>query len=680
MARLLAGLRLLQPAHASFRLYILTIMLYLGFAQTVLAQAPVNDVISWPSGLLLLASVLYAALGSSVDRLWEIEPASGIFLFSGLPQISIPLMQRVTWAANACHFVSGIRNANGISNFWIKSEKVSAAARAEALQKALKVLECASWEIRPDAPHEPRLDPSLWKLTSEGLLIPVALAASKSRPPSTPNVKSSSIPVTRDFLLFAAAEYHAIQHWVVDIRRKGVMYSTLGMPFHSIVDVDSEEDALVVVAAQMVRRPHGQSSLRGKAQKIMDSEKEHYALDLDGVDLDAPICTIDFNSYAPESSKVSATLRELAHSYYVVAQHIKQTSPYHDCPTTGHIARIRLGQIQWIAILGGAVLDHGRITFQNLPGTWGNWQVSADYAYLTRVEGVLEQLESVANTPAFESSSICLSGGISRQSAIPFLIAGLIGQMIICYFLSVGTSAGVWTSVVLANSLYAGRLNDWHSAFFGKSQTSNPESDEPGLKLRIPGGAKNELMVIATFDRTSPKQGALRQGFLLNVLGLVAAIFGAIFQSSTRQALGFSPFSYTPDWVVYTSVALCLGTSALIALMLFLQWMSERTWTDDAMMPTRVMTYTTLFTSLVVSVLAVVFTIGGSRVGLEAGLRRMSRFWPILDALTWLSGMPLGMIENGRMFSADDNILHLVLLNRWMMGAVASAVGSGSPV
>jgi len=34
------------------------------------------------------------------------------------------------------------------------------------------------------------------------------------------------------------------------------------------------------------------------------------------------------------------------------------------------------------------------------------------------------------------------------------------------------------------------------------------------------------------------------------------------------------------------------------------------------------------------------------------------------------------MIENGRFFSADDNMLHLVLLNRWMMGAVASALGS----
>ncbi|KAJ3820291.1 hypothetical protein F5880DRAFT_982911 [Lentinula raphanica] len=651
----------------SFVFYASIAMLYLSSAQTVLAQAPVNDVVSWPSGLLLLASILYAALGTSAERLWEIEPSSGIFLFSGLPQISIPLMQRVTWAANSCHFVPGVRSANGLSNFWIRAEKVTASARAEALKKALALLECASWDKRAEAVREMKLDLNLWKLSPEGFIYPASHIA---YPPiikplvSTPSItfkphRPPPIPPARDFLLFAAVEYHVFRHWVVEIRRKEVIFSTYGMPFHSIVNVDSEDDAILVVAAQMVRRPHGQSPLRARARPIMDPQTEHLFLDLDGVDLDTPICSVDFHAYAPKRSKVSASLRELAHSYYVVAQYIKRSSPRHDCNVTGHIARINFGQTLWAALLGGAVLDHGRMTFLNLPGAKGNWQVSADYAYLTRVEAVLEQLEPVANTPIFESS-ITGAGGISRGTAIPFLIAGLLGQMIICYFLSVGTSAGVWTSVILANSLYAGKLHDWHTIYYGKSDSTN----QPGLKLRVPDLTKN-WMCIATFDRSSPKEGVLRQGFLLNVLGLIAAIFGAIFQSQTRRALGFSPFTPTPSWVVYTSVTLCVGTSALVILMLVLQYIAERTWTEDAMFPTRVMVYSTLSASFVISALAVLFRV-----------RDMPHFWPILDAVTWISGLPMGMVENGRAFSADDNILHLVLLNRWMMGAVASAVGS----
>ncbi|KAJ4470862.1 hypothetical protein J3R30DRAFT_3710824 [Lentinula aciculospora] len=631
-------------------------MLYLSLAQTVLAQAPVNDVVSWPSGLLLLASILYAALGTSADRLWEIEPSSGIFLFSGLPQISIPLMQRVTWSANSCHFIPGVRSANGISNFWIRAEKVTTSARAEALRKALNLLHCVSWDIRTEAVRELKLDNEIWKLTPQGLVHPASQA---TFPPTIKPPSSVSIPLARDFLLFATIEYHATQHWVAEVRRKEVIFSTYGMPFHSVVNVDSEDDALSVVAAQMVRRPHGQTSLRAQARTIMDPETEHFFLDLDNVDLDMPICSVDFHAYAPQRSKVSASLRELAHSYYIVVQYIKQLAPRQDCDTTGHIARINFGQTLWVALLGGAVLDHGRITFLNLPGARANWQVSADYAYLTRVESVLEQLEPVANTPAFEST-VTGAGGVSRLTAIPFLVAGLIGQMIICYFLSVGTSAGVWTSVILANSLYAGKLHDWHSLYYGKSDTT----DQPGLKLRVPDVHKN-WMCIATFDRSSPKDGLLRQGFLLNTLGLAAAIFGAIFQSQTRDALGFTPFTPTPSWVVYTSVALCVGTSVLIVLMLILQYVSEKTWAEDAMFPTRVMAYTTLSASLVVAALAVLFRI-----------KNMPEFWPILDALTWISGLPLGMIENGRIFSADDNIMHLVLLNRWMIGAVASAVGS----
>ncbi|KAJ3875171.1 hypothetical protein F5051DRAFT_414851 [Lentinula edodes] len=63
----------------SFIVYTPMGMSYLSFARTVLAQVLVNDVVSWPLGLFLLASILYAALGTSPDRLCEIEPSSGIF-------------------------------------------------------------------------------------------------------------------------------------------------------------------------------------------------------------------------------------------------------------------------------------------------------------------------------------------------------------------------------------------------------------------------------------------------------------------------------------------------------------------------------------------------------------------------------------------------------------------------
>ncbi|KAF9072810.1 hypothetical protein BDP27DRAFT_1360849 [Rhodocollybia butyracea] len=77
-------------------------------------------------------SVLYASLGTSADRLC-------IFIFSGLPQISIPLMQRVTWAASACRFICGVKSVNAVLDFWIEAGKVSVRARAEALERAMKV-------------------------------------------------------------------------------------------------------------------------------------------------------------------------------------------------------------------------------------------------------------------------------------------------------------------------------------------------------------------------------------------------------------------------------------------------------------------------------------------------------------------------------------------------------------
>ena len=631
----------------------LVVVVLSSFLPPVLAQAPVNDVVSWPSGLLLLATVLYAALGTSPDLLWEIEPVTGFFLFAGLPKISLPTMRRVNWVANACHFVPGIQSAFGQSNFWVRSNEVTTEARAKALENVLSLLRCVTYR-----PPETALDEKMWSITSSGFLTKARLV------PSSPSYEiKCPLPIARDFLLFAAIDYHAFREWEVHIYSKGSMvFSTKNMTPSAIIDVCSEEDAIQVVAAQMVRRPHSQSPLRGKATKTSDDEYGPYVLDLDAIDRNIPICAIDFHSYAPENHKVSATLSELGRSYLRVARYLKDNSP-RDIGISGQIARIEVGQTLWIAILGGAILDSGRLTIQNLPGRWGS-RGSVDAAYLGRIDAILDLLQPYAGTET-QFSDLVFSGGINRRSAIPFFLAGLFGQVIVCYFLSVGTSAGVWTSVALANSLFAGRLTDLHSIYYGKSR-ARTENDQPGMKMYLPGSASKEIMVIATFDRSTPKEDSgLRSGFFMSVFGVVAAIFGAIFQERTRIALSFGPTTPTPPWVVYTSVSLCIGTTLLVLSMLIAQQLHEKTWSDDSEFPTRLMTYSTFPSSIAICTLAVTFRLKG-----------WGHLWPILDAITFLSGFPLGMIENGRLFAADDNMLHLVLLNRWMMGAVASSLGS----
>ncbi|KAH8092218.1 hypothetical protein BXZ70DRAFT_464708 [Cristinia sonorae] len=616
----------------------------------VLAQAPVNDVISWPSGLLLLASVLYAALGTNCETLWDIDPSIGPFIWSGLPLLSLSPMKRVNWVSNACHFVSGIRTANGKSNFWIRSEEVTSAARSEALRKVTSLIHPVMYE----GLEEP-LDETLWRITSAGLVQREAIV------PISPNLPPKPTPPSaRDFLLFAAIDYHVFRKWEVMIyQRGGLAFSTKGMPASSVVDVESEEEALLVVAAQMVRRPHSQSPLRGQAKNEGSSDIGPYTLYLDTISLDKPACAIDFHSYSPDSAKVSASLTELAGAYFRVVQYIKRSVDTPGWHVNGEVAKVSVGQTVWIAILGGALLDKGRLTIQNLPGRWGILGVSADEAYLSRIESILEALEPHVNTSEF--FDLVFSGGTSRRSTWPFLIAGLCGQVIICYFLSVGTSAGVWTSVALSNSLYVGKLTDWHSAFTGKVKAN----EEPGLKMYVPRSPNKELMCIATLDRSPPKTPTLRPGVLLNLFGVAAAILGTIFQSDTRDSLGFGPITFTPPWVVYTSAGLSIGTSGLILLTIVLQQLRERTWRDHSELPQRWVVYTTLGASVVVSGLAVFFM-----------QCRVAKLWPVLDAVTWLSGMPLGMLENGRMIAVDDNLLHLALLNRWIMGAVASSVGS----
>ncbi|KAF9506755.1 hypothetical protein BS47DRAFT_1352434 [Hydnum rufescens UP504] len=631
------------------------IILFALFLRPVLAQAPGNDIISWPSGLLLLASILYAGLGTESDSLWVLDPSIGIFLGNGLPIFSLKAMRRVEWVSNACHFLSDIRSTHGKSNFWIRSNEITAAARAEALKKTSSVLPPVTYKHLATPP-----DKSLWRLTSEGLIIPANWTpVSPGWSPVTPSslsIKPSLLdpPSARDFLLFAATDYHLFRDWAVNVYQGDeLQFSTLWMPHNSVIDVDSEDKALAVVAAHMVRRPYSQTQLRDSAKNEGSTDQGPWSLNLVGVNLDAPVCAIDFHSYSSTSAKVSASLNELARAYYRVVQHVKQHAIAFDALDSGQLATVNIGQSLWIAILGGELLDKGRVTFQNLPGRRSIKDISADEAYLDRVQAVLEAIEPYANTPKF--FDLVFSGGASRWPTYAFLFAGLCGQMIICYFLSVGT-------VTLANTLYSGRLTDWHTLFFGRT----PRTSEPGMKMLVPDAGSKELMVVATFDRSSPRapQG-LTPGLFLNGFGLLAAILGAVFQEQTRKTLGFGPTVPTATWVIYTSITLSLGMSLLILALSILQQLDARTWFDDSERPTRWAIYSTVFPSLVICALAAFFA-----------RCRLGHLWPILDALTWLSGLPLGIIENGRMISIDDNYLHLVLVNRWMLGAVASSVGS----
>ncbi|KAF9509152.1 hypothetical protein BS47DRAFT_1349598 [Hydnum rufescens UP504] len=566
------------------------IILFALFLRPVLAQAPANDIISWPSSLLLLASILYAGLGT--------EPSIGIFLGRGLPIFSLKAMRRVKWVSNACHFLSDIRSMHGKSNFWIRSNEITVVARAEALKKTNSVLHPVTYKHLAMP-----LDKSLWRLMSEGLIIPAIWT------PITP----SSLSIKPNFLLFAAADYHVFRDWMVNMYQGDEpQFSMLWMPHSSVIDVDSEDKALAVVAAHMNEG---------------STDEGPWKLNLVGVNLDGPICAINFHSYSSTSAKVSTSLNELAHAYYRVVQHIKQQAIAFDALNSGQLATVNVGQSLWIAILGGELLDKGRVTFQNLPGS-GSWAIkdtSAGEAYLDRVQAVLEAIEPYANTPKF--FDLVFSSGTSRWPTYAFLFAGLCRQMIICYFLSIGTSAGIWTSVTLANSLYSGRLTDWHTMFFGRT----PRTSELGMKMLVPDAGSKELMVVATFDRSSPcaPQG-LTPGLFLNGFGLLAAILGAIFQEQTRNTLGFRPTVPTATWVIYTSIALSLGIEGL----------------------TRWAIYSTVFPSLIICTLAAFFA-----------HCCLGHLWPILDALTWLSGLPLGIIENGRMILIDDNYLHLVLVN-----------------
>ena len=630
----------------------------------VSAQAPVNDIVSWPSGLLLLATILYAALGTSPDDLWNVEPTTGLFLGRGLPLLSIPIMQKVFWASPVCHFISGIRTAAGTSNFWVRADEIGPETRKECLIRALEDVPCINYG---DPVFE--IDHSLWDINMWGFLKPssrLSKIPSTSVSPPQPSSKQElcPIPSAHDFLLFAAIDYHVDREWDVEVVHRLVrVFSTKGSEASCVFDVNSVEEAIPIVAANIVRRPNSQSLLRRFAV-FLDG---HYPTDqfpyctfnIDRfVNSKEAVCCIDIHSYAPRGRAIMASLSELAGAYYRVVNYLK-TLPSQRLP--GQVAHISVGQSLWVAILGGGLLDNGRVTFQNLPDKQWLFDRTVDEAYRERVFAVLRELKThnVVQSGTFDNI-IAYSGGISRGPAIPFLITGLTGQILVCYFLAVGTSAGVWTSVALANIVFAGRLTDLHSLYFGRSQGGT----EPGFKLRLPNDHSRN-MVVATLDKTCPNEGKLRPGLLLNMFGFIGAVLGSGFQNRTRNALGFSPFEPCRPWVVYTATGLALFTASLILFVVVSQQIRERIWLNKSQFPYRVAISSTLVTSLLIAILTIVFR-----------MERRMHLWPILDALTWLSGLPLGILENGRMISIDHNVLHLVLILRWLMGAMASAVGS----
>lgn len=247
--------------------------------------------------------------------------------------------------------------------------------------------------------------------------------------------------------------------------------------------------------------------------------------------------------------------------------------------------------------------------------------------------------------------------------ALIFLFLGLLTQMTICFLLSAVTTAGVWMSVAMTNTLMAGKLLDFHSLYWGKVI----DADQPGMKMYKPGS--KELMAIATFDRTGPREGPLRPGLFLNIAGIAAAVLGVIFKEETRHILGLAQNQPLPTTLIYVSMSISVGLSLLIGVTMYVQQLHERTWANDSELPTRWMVYTTLSCSIAVVFLGFIFH-----------RSQVTWLWPILDALIWVSGLPLGMLENGRISSADESTIQMILVNRWLMGLVTSVVASNNGV
>ncbi|KAF8957167.1 hypothetical protein BDZ97DRAFT_2062402 [Flammula alnicola] len=314
------------------------------FLPPVFAQAPVNDIVSWPSGLVLLATILYVALGTPPNVLWEIEPATG-----GLPAhtISSPIY--------------GHRAEDPILGY----ARMTCPHTGSSVGKGPVPIALHDIPTSRHNCHRKTVEPYLGR----------SLGPSQPRTFLT-NLKSTP-PTARDFLLFAAKDYHFVDRLPLCPRA--------GSP-----------DFLPPFTGSPPRTYHFPSSLIWFA-----------AHTLKALSVEWPGCTSKTNlDRIFSTSTHSSAIYPSAHRF-----------PF--------------------------------LRSQRGEGRWSIKDVSTDEPYLGCNETVLQQLEPYVGTTEF--GDLVFSSSINGPEALPFFIASLFGQIIICYFLSVATSAGVWTPVDLAN-------------------------------------------------------------------------------------------------------------------------------------------------------------------------------------------------------------------------------------
>ncbi|KAL1735098.1 hypothetical protein EV714DRAFT_268373 [Schizophyllum commune] len=614
----------------------------------VLAQAPVNDIVGWPTGLLLLATCMYVILGTKYEDLWSIDPSTGPFLWSGFPMHSIPALYHSDQTASVCHFLPRVRTVFGPSTIWAPSEKISQEARADVLRKATKVIH----PVLPDPQHT-EVDQT-WLLEPSGLLRQKEIL-------ENPGLAPSEDATARDFLLFAAIEYFRLDK----CRCKGVevcvyrgtccLFSTKGLPRRWVMDVDNEEMALRVVAAILHCHPHVESQLSTYAVTGPPSCR----VQLDQIDAQKDLCIVitSFGTSVDDKCGVHTSLNELAKAYFIVVQHHKK-EPDVEKRMEGYVAIASVKQTMWLAIFGGALLESGRLTIQNLQG-YREHDMFIDQAFSRRIEHVLDTLSPRGND--VDLTEITHDFMPSKRSALShvFFVAGLLGQMITSYFLCASGCVGTWSSVALANSLYSGRLSDWHTRSHGGASGAA----EAGIWMQAP--FTKDVMCFATLDRSMPRVDKQRPGILLNVCGIAAAIMGVVFQQQTRTALGFddAPSLMSPSIAFATSVVI---TFLALLFSVFLGLTDLETLTDSDR-------YKWIWTSTAVGM--VIASVLGNSVYYARNYLCEQTLWITIDVTVWITGLPLGWLLNGQLpVDVDHTVVHFALASRWMMGALASLI------
>ncbi|KAL1695799.1 hypothetical protein GGG16DRAFT_44937 [Schizophyllum commune] len=607
----------------------------------VLAQAPVNDIVGWPTGLLLLATCMYVILGTKYEDLWSIDPSIGPFLWSGSPMRSIHALYPSDQTASVCHFLPRVRTVFGPSTIWAPSEKVSEEARADVLRKATKVIH----PVLPDPQHIEI--GQTWPLTASGLLRPAEPLANLA----TAQRGQSERATARHFLLFAAIEdlNKRTELEVHVYEGTDRLFSTKGLPRRWVMDVDNEKMALIVVAANL--------------HQLAESQREWCAVtsspvrrvQLDRIVADKKLCITSFEPSVDDKCGVYASFNELAEAYFIVVQHHKK-EPDVEKRMEGYVAIASVEQTMWLAIFGGALLESGRLTIQNLQG-YREHDMFIDQAFSRRIEHVLDTLSPRGND--VDLTEITHDFMPSKRSVLShvFFVAGLLGQMITSYFLCASGCVGTWSSVALANSLYSGRLSDWHTRSHGGASGAA----EAGIWMQAP--FTKDVMCFATLDRSMPRVDKQRPGILLNVCGITAAIMGVVFQQQTRTALGFddAPSLMSPS-IAYATAVVITFLAFLFSVFLALTDLETLTDSDRCMW-----IWASTFAGMVIA-----SALGNIMYHARYYLCEQT-LWIAIDVTVWITGLPLGWLLNGQLpVDVEDTVVHFALASRWMMGALAS--------